>query len=382
MTRLRESWDRLQHVIVKEIIQTLRDPRMRVILVAPPILQLVVYGYAFNMDITDIRMAVADFDRTQESRELTRRFDSSGYFRVVRQVRDGRALTDLIDGGTVKVGLQFDPGFADHLRRGRTAVIQLLVDGTDSNTASVVGGYANRIIRTFNRERSLGAVAPADARRRGVLRIEVEARTWYNPDLRSRNFFVPGVIAMVLMLTCLQLTSMAVVREREIGTLDQLLVTPLRPVELILGKALPFALVGFAHTALVTAVAVFWFDVPIRGSLALLFGATLLYLLSALGAGLFISTLARTQQQALMAMFFLFLPLTLFSGFIFPIADMPQAVQVLTLANPLRHFLVIVRAVFLKGTGLSVLWGEMLALLVLGVLVLAVSIARFQQRLE
>lgn len=382
-------WERLRHMLVKEFIQIFRDPRMKAVVFVTPILQLVVLGYAVTTDVTHVATAVADFDQTQESRELLRRFESSGYFRVVRRVGEARALRDLVDRGTVKAALQFDPGFSTDLKRGRTAVVQVLVDGTDSNTAGVVSDYATRIIAAYNREAARerletrqvaaagGAVlAPSSAG------IELRARIWYNPDLRSRYYYVPGVIGILIMLTSLLLTSMAIVREREIGTMEQLMVTPIRPAELILGKTLPFALVGFFDVALITAVAVFWFTVPIRGSLLLLFGATALYLLSALGIGLFISTVSKTQQQALMSTFFFFQPAMLLSGFVFPIANMPEAIQYVTYLNPLRYFLVIIRGIFLKGSGPAVLWPEMLALFVLGAAVFTISTLRFRKRLE
>lgn len=383
------SWRRLRHLLVKEFIHTFRDPRMRVTLAVMPLFQLLVYGYAFNLDVTSVRVAVADFDRSQDSRELIRRFEGSGYFRVVTHVADPRTLRDLVDRGGVKAALQVDPGFADDLHRGRTAVVQLVVDGTDSNTARIVSSYAGRIVAGYNRERTAPTpirastpLATATEIRPSNAGIDLEPRSWYNPDLLSRNYFVPGVVAWLIFLTSLQLTSMAVVREREIGTMEQLLVTPIRPVELMLGKTLPFAVIGFADTIAITAVAVFWFRVPFQGSVVLLLAATGLFLLSALGLGLYVSTLARTQQQALMGMFFVALPGMLLSGYIFPIADMPVVVQHLTLANPLRHQLVVIRGIFLKGSGVGVLWPHLLALLVIGVVVLGVSTRRFRRRLE
>ncbi len=375
-------WERLKHMLVKEFIQILRDPRMKAIVFVTPILQLVVLGYAVTTDVREIPTAVADFDRTQAARELVRRFERSGYFRVVERVDEARALGRLLDAGRVKAALQLDPGFDTDLKRGRTALVQILVDGTDSNTAGVVADYASRIVLEYNRDAAragAGAVALAGP---GAGEVQLRARAWYNPDLRSRNFYVPGVMAILIMLTSLLLTSMAIVREREIGTMEQLMVTPIRPVELILGKTLPFALIGFFDVALITVVAVSWFAVPIRGSLLLLFGATALYLLSALGIGLFISTVSRTQQQALMTTFFFFQPAMLLSGFVFPIANMPEAIQYLTYLNPLRYFLVIIRGIFLKGSGAEVLWPHMLALFLLGSGVLTVSALRFRKRLE
>ncbi len=371
-------WERVRHLVVKEFIQILRNPRMRAMLVMPPIVQLVIFGYAATTDVTEVATGVADFDQSQETRELVRRFESSGYFRVVRTASSADGLRDMLDRGRVKVALQFDPGFARDLRRGQTAVVQVLVDGTDSNTATVAASYASRIVMEYGR----ALEPPARIAVPAAGSLDLRTRAWYNPDLRSRNYFVPAVIAMVIMLTALQLTSMAIVREREIGTMEQLLVSPLRPAELILGKTLPFGLISLADVALITTIAVFWFDVPIQGSLWLLFGATVVYLLSALGIGLFISTISRTQQQALMSTFLFFQPSIMLSGFVFPIQNMPTVIQYLTYGNPLRYFLVIIRGIFLKGNGLAILWPELLALLAIGTAVFTVSVLRFRRTLE
>lgn len=384
-------WERLKHMLIKEFIQILRDPRMKAVIFVMPVLQLIVFGYAVTTDVTEIPTAVADFEHSQQTRELVRRFESSGYFRIVRRVGDAETLRDLVDQGVVKAALQFHPGFTKDLMRGRAVAVQVIVDGTDSNTASVVMDYANRIILQYNQETSRNALAaqkvavgmpgPDDLPLR-LGGIDLRSRAWYNPDLRSRNYNVPGVIAVIIMLTSLLLTSMAIVREREIGTMEQLMVTPIRPAELILGKTLPFALIGFFDVILITVVAVFWFEVPIQGSLFLLLGATALYLLSTLGIGLFISTVSRTQQQALMSTFFFYLLAVLLSGFMFPIANMPVAVQYLTYVNPLRYFLVIIRGIFLKGNGPNILWPQMLGLLILGATVITASSLRFRKRLE
>ncbi|MCX5734027.1 MAG: ABC transporter permease [candidate division NC10 bacterium] len=382
-------WERLKQMLIKEFVQIFRDPRMKAVIFGTPIIQLFVIGYAVTTDVTQVATAVADFDRTQETREITRRFESSGYFRVVRWVENPEVLSALIDQGEVKAAIQFDPGFTRDLARGRTAVIQVIVDGTDSNTASVVLDYASRIIAQVNREKlqvllaaravAAGRAAPIPS---GALPgVELRSRAWFNPDLRSRNYYVPGVIAILIMLTLMMMTAMAIVREREIGTMEQLLVSPIRPAELILGKTLPFALIGFFDVIVITTVAVLWFTVPIQGSLVLLFGATALFLLPVLGIGLYISTISKTQQQALMSTFFFFQPAMLLSGFAFPIANMPEAIQYLTYLNPLRYFLVIIRGIFLKGNGFEILWPQMLALLLLGLGVLTASTLRFHKRL-
>jgi ABC-2 type transport system permease protein len=385
-------WERLTHLMRKEFIQILRDRRMRAVLVALPAFQLFVFGYAATTEVVDITTAVADFDRTQETRELVRQFASSGYFRIVGAAASAEALRAVLDRGTAKVALQFDPGFANDLRQGRTAVVQVLVDGTASNTAVIALNYANQVIAQYNRQ----LVAPAaisvrapgttggggNASGPGPGAIDLRVRAWYNPELRSQAFTVPGIIALVIMLTSLQLTSMAIVREREIGTIEQLLVSPLRPAELILGKTLPFGLFAFAHVAFGTSVAVLWFGVPIKGSMLLLLAGTVLFLLSTLGVGVFISTVSKTQQEALMSTFLLFQPAFMLSGFLFPIANMPEPIQYVTYVNPLRYYLTIIRGIFLKANGFDILWPEFVMLLGLGLAILTVSTLRLRRRLE
>ena len=271
--------------------------------------------------------------------------------------------------------IQINRGFSSDLKRKTPTAIQIIVDGTDSNTATIAMDYASRIVMKYAKEfRADQSVKLAN--------IQVNTRAWYNPDLRSRNYNVPGVIAIVIMLICLLLTSMAVVREREIGTMEQLMVTPLKPIELMLGKTIPFALIGFFDVLLVTLVAVFWFDIPIKGSLQVMPLATAIYLLSVLGIGLFISTISRTQQQALMATFLFYIPAVLLSGFMFPIENMPEIIQYGTYVNPLRYFLVIIRGIFLKGNGIMVLWPQMAALLFLGLSVITISSLRFRKRMR
>jgi ABC-2 type transport system permease protein len=382
-------WLRLKSMLVKEFIQALRNPRMRIILFLPPLIQLLIFGYAANTDIRNIALAVYDLDNTPESRELSGHFASSGYFRIAARPADPREIRRLIDEGRASAALQINPGFARHLRTREGTAIQLIVDGTDSNTASVVITYAQRIVSEYSRRILVQRIhslpnIPDAMKRPFFLRggIDVESRAFFNPNLESRNFYVPGIMAFLIMLVTLLLTCMAVVREREIGTMEQLIVSPIRPFELILGKTIPFAIIGYIDVLIVTLVGVFWFDVPIRGSVLLLLAATTLYLLSSLGIGLFISTISHTQQQAMMTMFFFFVPALLLSGFVFPIANMPAAVQYLTYADPLRYYLVIIRGIFLKGSGFSVLWPQMVGLAVVGGIVFTISSLRFRKRLE
>ncbi|HEX9158148.1 MAG TPA: ABC transporter permease, partial [Syntrophales bacterium] len=328
-------------------------------------------------------------DRTQESRELIQRFSSSGYFFISRQAGNPGEIRRWMDSGQISAALQINKGFSRDMKKQQGTTVQVIVDGTDSNTASVVLAYAQRIVSEFSRQvldQRLKRLPDHPPNLKKVFfrqgGIVVQSRAFFNPNLESRNFYVPGIIALLIMLVTLILTCMAIVREREIGTMEQVIVSPIRPFELILGKTVPFAIIGYMDVALVTGVGLYLFDVPFRGSLALLLVATTLYLLSSLGIGLFISTISQTQQQAMMSMFFFFVPAILLSGFIFPIANMPEAVQLLTYANPLRYFLIIIRGIFLKGSGLAILWPQLLALAAIGAAVFTFSSLRFRKKLE
>lgn len=382
-------WQRLKSMLIKEFIQAFRNPRMRIILFLPPLVQLLVFGYAANTDIRNISLGVYDLDNTPESREMAEHFASSGYFRIVEKPKSPLEIRRRIDEGRISAALQINGGFARQLRTRQGTMVQIVVDGTDSNTASVVMAYAQRIVAEYSRQVLVQRIfslpnIPDEMKRPFFVKggIEVESRAFFNPNLESRNFYVPGIMAFLIMLVTLLLTCMAIVREREIGTMEQLIVSPIRPFELILGKTIPFAIIGYIDVLIVTLVGVFWFEVPIRGSILLLLAATTIYLLSSLGIGLFISTISHTQQQAMMTMFFFFVPAILLSGFVFPIANMPPIVQYLTYANPLRYFLVIIRGIFLKGSGFDILWPQMLALAVLGGIVFTFSSLRFRKRME
>ena len=285
------------------------------------------------------------------------------------------------DRGEVTVVMRFNHGFEDDVRAGRTAQVQVILDGTDSNTAAIVMSYAARIVSQYAGEVTVRQFQRHYGKAAMPGQADLRTRAWFNENLESRNYFVPGVIVIVISLVTLQLTAMAVVREKEVGTMEQILVTPITPAEFILGKTLPFALIGMTDVLIVSAVGVFWFEVPIRGSLPLLLLAAALYLLTMLGAGLLISTISRTQQQAMMSIFFFFFPAMLLSGFAFPVENMPEVVQWLTVVNPLRYFLTIVRGIFLKGVGLDVLWPQVLALAVIGVTTLVLATRRFHKTL-
>ena len=365
-------WGRLVELIRKEFRQTLRDPRSKRLVFVAPVVQLMLFGYAVNTDVRNAATFVVDYDRTAESRDLVRTLTASGYFRVVGTGDRPAAIVRALDRGDALLALEIPRGFAADLASGRGARVQVLVDGTSSNTALVAQGYATQIIQRFGLERGGGAAAVP----RGV---ELRARAWYNPNLVSRVYNVPGVIGTIMMLMGLLLTSLAVVREREIGTLEQLMVSPLSPLELILGKTLPVVVIAFIQMALITTVALLWFRIPFEGSALLLLTAAFFYILSGLGLGLLISTVSATQQEAFMSMFFIFMPLIILSGFMYPVENMPVFFQYVTLLNPLRHFLVVVRGIFLKGAGLDVLWPQIAALAVMGVTILFVAAKRFRK---
>ena len=374
-------WERIYHILLKEFLQVFRDPKMKGVIFIAPIIQLLIFGYAVSTDVKNVATAVYDLDQTQQSRELLSRFFASGYFQPKKHVTHVSQIRNLMDHGKVSTAIQINKGFASALSSHQKVPIQMIVDGTDSNTATVTISYAAQIVRDFNKNLELEAIGlpTGTLLNRG---IDLQSRVWFNINLESRMFYLPGVVALIGMLITLMLTSMAIVREREIGTMEQLIVTPLRPVELILGKLLPFALIALFDMTLITTVAAFWFEVPIKGSLLLLLASMVLFLLPSLGIGLFISTISTTQQQAMMTTFFFFFPANLLSGFAFPIENMPEIVQWITYLNPLRYFLVIIRGIFLKGVGAEILWPQMVALGALGIIVLGLSALRFTKRLE
>jgi ABC-2 type transport system permease protein len=375
-------FQKVRYFFVKELIQTLRDKRMRMILIVPPILQLIVFGYAANLDVKHIRTAIRDLDRSVESRDLIGRLGSSKYFDIVSFPNTPEEVKDLINEGNITVSIEIPTDFSRKMKKGDTATVQILLDGTDSNTALIALGYANQILSGFSTQ-----VLVKRLNRAGMIGfeeagVELQQRIWFNPNLESRVFYVPGVIASIAFLIPIILTAQAIVREREIGTLEQIMVTPIRSWELMLGKTLPFALFGLLDVVMIALVGVFWFEVPLRGNpLVLLLGAVL-FLMSSVAIGLFISTICSTQQQAQISTFFFAMPAFTLSGFAFPIENMPEWIQYLTYANPLRYFLVIIRGVFLKANGLDILWPQMLALGLLGTFMILLSSLRFQKRLK
>jgi ABC-2 type transport system permease protein len=374
---------RLKQMLIKEFIQTWRDKRTRFILIIPPIIQMMVFGYAANYEIRHVPAVVLDMDQSQESRELVSRFTSSEYFDVQRQLTDVRALGDLIERGDATVGLEIDAGFARKLRSGQTAPLQVIVDATNSNTALIASGYITQIAQGYAAEYQWDRMARIAPQLMEIMpRVELAPRPWYNPGLSSRWFFVPGIIGSLTLVLVITLTAFAVVREREIGTLEQIMVTPIRPVEFILGKTLPSFLIGIFDVTLIAVVGSLWFQVPFRGNVLVLAAGAVLFLLCMLGVGLLISTVSATQQQAMVTSFFFIMPAITFSGFGFPISTMPHWMQVVSYANPLRYFLIVVRGTYLKGVGMEVLWPQMAVMAGLGVLLLTAAILRFHKALD
>ncbi len=374
---------RLKQMLIKEFIQVFRDKRTRFVLFGPPIIQMLIFGYAATFEIHHVATVVLDLDHSQESRDLISRFTSSPYFDVQHQLTDSRQIEDLIDRGKATVALQINPGFAENLRKGQTAPLQVIVDATNSNTALIASGYINQIAigfaKDYQRDR-INRISPQLTER--IPSVELEQRPWYNPDLRSRWFFVPGIIGSLTLVLVVNLTAFAVVREREIGTLEQIMVTPIRPGEFILGKTLPFFLIGLFDVSLIAVVGTLWFQVPFRGQVSVLFIGAILFLLCMLGVGLLISTVSATQQQAMVTAFFFVMPATTFSGFAFPISTMPQWLQYLTYASPLRYFLIVLRGTYLKGVGMDILWPQMLAMAGLGLGLLATAVLRFHKAID
>jgi ABC-2 type transport system permease protein len=369
---------RILTLVAKEFIELRRSPQLLRLVLIAPILQLTMLGYATTTDVRNVPIVVVDGDRSPQSRGFIEAVSASPYFDIVREEGHPAAVEADLASGRAWLAIVIPSGFGRAIERGvrgtsAETTVQVIADGTDSNSSGMALAYMQGLVGEFNAE----LLADRTGGPSGGPAIGGQIRVWFNPDLESRNFMVPGVLALLLLIITSNLTSMAIVRERELGTLDQLNVTPIGRWELIIGKLLPYGLVGFVDVLLVVAVAVLWFEVPLRGSLTLLLAASLVYLLCTLGLGLFVSTISATQQQAMMtSTFFFLLPMIYLSGFIFPIQNMPAAIQQVTYLIPLRYFLVIVRGIFLKGVGFEVLWPQFAAMGAWGLAVLALAALR------
>jgi len=379
---MRDSFDRIWQIITKEFLQILRDPRARFSLIAPPILQMLIFGYAASFEVRHVTTAILDLDHSQESRELVSRFWASDYFDISQNLDNRNQITGLIDRRQVTLALHIMPGFAENLRKGNTAQVQVILDGTDSNTALVALGYIGSITQRFSQQYindRVMRVMPALSR---VPSVELVQRPWFNPDLNSTWFFVPGTIGALTLSLVMTMTAFAIVREREIGTLEQIMVTPISPAELIAGKTFPYLMIALVQLTIVALLAAFWFGVPFRGNVLILILGSVLFIFSILGVGLLISTVSATQQQAMVTAFFFIMPAITLSGFSFPISSMPRVLQWITYINPLRYYEVVLRDSFLKGNGLGILWPQMAAMTVLGAGLITFAIFRFHKTLD
>jgi ABC-2 type transport system permease protein len=371
---------RIYHIIVKEFIQVWRDKKMRFFLIAPPLVQLLVYGYIINFDFTHVAVGIFDESRTMESRELIDRFTSNQWFNVKYDIKTQKELLSRIDHNDITMAVWIQWDFATRMRQGKSGKVQVILDATDSNTALLVSKYAGTVIADYTQEQLQQRLDKQGLKWEGQtgLPLSIKPRAWFNSNLISRHSMVPGVTAMVVMLISLMLTALSVVREKEIGTMEQILVTPIRPIELILGKTIPFAVIAMLVGGVVTVAGILWFQIPFRGNPLVLVVGTAAFLMSSIGLGLFFSTVSSTQQQAMMAAQLFLMPAIMLSGLVFPIANMPVFFQYLTMLNPLMYFIVVARGVFLVGAGMALLWKEMAAMVMLGVFLLGLAVARFK----
>lgn len=369
--------------IIKELLQFKRDKKMLAVVFMAPILQLILLGYGANMDVDIVHTTILDQDKTVTSREYIRNLEESGYFAIDYYTSSYTEVTDLINDGKTLVGIVIPKDFEKKLNRRETVSLQTLFEGSDGNKSSISLGYIQGITNRFSQK------VVGETKDKYGIKIPVagsmipEVRVWYNPEMKTRNYMVPGIMGLILMITTLSLMSMAIVREREIGTLEQLIVTPIKKYQLLIGKLIPFTLIGFVVLIIVMVIMTQWFGIVVRGNKLFLLFAALLFVLSNLGLGLFVSTVSKTQSQAMMtSVFALMMPMIYLSGFAFPIENMPEIVQYITYLIPLRYFITILRGIVLKGIGFSSLWLETLILFGMGVLLLILSSLRFSKKIE
>ena len=373
------SLQRIIALLRKEFGQLFKDRRLLPLVFLAPVLQLTFLGFAASLDVKNIAMVICDLDKSLESRSFIQSFSNSGYFTIEYSTEDYNSVQGYLDNNKVNMALIIPPRFEDKILSREPARVQILLDGSEGSTAAITMGYINQIIMgasTTILTEVIGGKVPTG-------RVDAQIRAWYNPSLKSRNYMVPGVLVLILLITTMNLTAMAIVKEKEVGTLEQIMVTPIRPVELILGKLIPFTIIGLVNVSVVLSVMVFGFDVPVKGSVPLLFVLSGVFLLNTLGIGLFVSTISRTQQQAMMtAVFFIMMPMMYISGFVFPVENMPKPLQVLSLAIPMRYYLTIIRSIILKGVGLKTLWPEACIMLGMGITILSASVLRFRKKLD
>jgi ABC-2 type transport system permease protein len=373
------NFQRILALLSKEFSQLFKDKKLLPLVFVAPVAQLVFMGYAASLDVKNVSIVLCDLDKTASSRGFVTSFTNSGYFTIEYSTEDYASIQQYLDNHKATLALVIPKGFGNKLLRKESAKVQVLLDGSEGSAAAVTMGYVNQIIMKY----STSILAEMVGAGQTIASVTTETRAWYNPALKSRNFMVPGVLVMILLITTTNLTSMAIVKEKEIGTLEQLLVTPIKAPELILGKLVPFIIIAFVNVCVVLVAMVVGFGIPVKGSLGLLFLLSSFFLLTSLGLGLFVSTVSRTQQQAMMTtMFFIIMPMMYLSGFVFPVENMPKILQLISYGIPMRHFLIIVRSIILKGVGLQMLWFEALALLGMGTFILVLSMLRFHRKLD
>jgi ABC-2 type transport system permease protein len=373
----------LYNFVIKEFLQFKRDKRMFTTIIIAPVIQLIFLGYAANMDIKVIHTVVFDQDRTETSRNFISNFEKSGYFQIDYYVTNYQELTKLIDQGKVIVGIVIPTDFEKKIGSHSTVQVQTIFDGSDGNKASISAGYALNIAASYSQNILMNYMQVSGVKRSFSGTIEPDVRVWYNPDLTTRVYMLPSIVGLIIMLVTTSLTSLAIVKEREIGTMEQLIVTPIKSYQMIAGKLIPFTILGFISATIVMSVMRFWFNIEVKGSVIFLFLSAFLFMLSTLGLGLFISTIAKTQAQAMItSAFAVMMPMIFLSGFAFPIENMPVIVQYVTYLVPLRYFIVILRGIILKGIGISDLWPQIAALLIFGPAILILSSLRFRKKLE
>jgi ABC-2 type transport system permease protein len=369
-------------ILWKEFVQLRRDPKLFPVIFISPILQLILLGYAANLDVKNIPSVICDLDRSSASRGFLDDFVNSGYFSIEARVGRMAEIDRYLDHGDAAMAFIIPRGFGEKVAAQREASVMIIADGSESQSAMIGVNYGTMVAARTTQRIIFDAFERAKGLGLKPVLVNLELRVWYNPELKSRNFMVPGVLGLILMIMTTMLASLGIVRERETGTMEQLIVTPIRPYQLILGKLLPFVLIGLVDAAFVIAVAWGWFGVPVRGSVALLFAMCLPFMLNTLGIGLFVSTVSRNQQQAMLTSLFFILPQIVLSGFVFPIENMPKAFQYMTMIIPIRYFFVIIRGIMLKGAGWPELWSQAAALMVLGTAILILSVSRFRKKLD
>jgi ABC-2 type transport system permease protein len=370
-------YSRLSFLIRKEFIQLSRDKKLVFLMFVYPLLQLLIFGYVFSTDVKHMSLGVMDASYTKESRQLVSSIKSAGYFDVNVNTKERSVLEEKLEHGDITAAVVIPGDFSVRLKHRQTATVQVVIDGSDPNTGGTALSYLNRIIR----EQSLKLVTIDPRFTRTAQGVDNHINVLYNPDMRSVNYMVPGLIGILLMMVTMLLTSVALVKEREKGTMEQLIVMPLRRYEILLSKLVPFVAIGFFDAVIIAVFGTLWFNVPMRGSVILLFFMSALFVFASLGLGLFVSTVSKTQQQAMMTAYFILLPSMILSGLIFPIESMPTAIQYLTYILHIKYFLIIVRGIFLKGNTLLDLWQPALILAVYGIIVFSLSVARFRKKL-